>query len=405
MDRWTSEPAGELPPHGRPTVSWQQAIRGGSKADRMLREVETRVPPKISKRAFTLPADLIAANERALGALGAMDAEATGQPRAFARFLIRSESVASSKIERVSASVDDFARAIAGNRSNASAVSMVAGAAALNALVESAGQSGRIERSDLVRAHAALMRDDPDEGPYAGTVREDQNWIGGSDHSPLGAIYVPPPADLLDELLDDLIAFANRDDLPTLLQATVAHAQFESIHPFGDGNGRIGRALIGAILRRRGVTTNTVVPVASGLLARRDGYFDALGDYREGNLTPLLSVMLTSATVAAEEGRVSVQRIKELPADWAERTGARRGSTAAALLPAFFDNPVMNADEVEQIVGTAAQSVYTALARLEADGIVQEITGRKRNRVWAATDLMGELTALDGRIAARMKHR
>ncbi|WP_431804747.1 Fic family protein [Microbacterium sp. bgisy203] len=282
---------------------------------------------------------------------------------------------------------------------------MVAGAAALNALVESAGQSGRIERSDLVRAHAALMRDDPDEGPYAGTVREDQNWIGGSDHSPLGAIYVPPPADLLDELLDDLIAFANRDDLPTLLQATVAHAQFESIHPFGDGNGRIGRALIGAILRRRGVTTNTVVPVASGLLARRDGYFDALGDYREGNLTPLLSVMLTSATVAAEEGRVSVQRIKELPADWAERTGARRGSTAAALLPAFFDNPVMNADEVEQIVGTAAQSVYTALARLEADGIVQEITGRKRNRVWAATDLMGELTALDGRIAARMKHR
>ena len=368
-------------------------------------EVATRVPPLIADLTFGVPASLTSANERALGALGAIDAEATGQPLALARFMIRSESVASSKIERVTASAKDFALAIAGNKSNVSAMSMVAATAALSTMVDTAGRTGRIERADLERAHAALMADDPREAPFAGKTRDAQNWIGGSDYSPRGALYVPPAPDRVDALLDDLIAFANRDDVPTIAQATIAHAQFESIHPFGDGNGRIGRALIGAILRRRRITQSSVVPVASGLLARRDDYFDALSLYREGDLKPPHELMLRSATVAAEEGLPSVRRIKRLPTEWAERADARRGSTAAALLPAFFDSPVMSAFEIEAITGTGSPAVYAAIARLEEDGIIHEITGRKRNRVWAASDLMEELDRLDARIASRMRSR
>lgn len=393
----------DWPAHGREIVPWRQSVRGGTRADRMLTEVETRVPPLIAELHFPLPPYLTAANERSLVALGAMDGEATGQPAALARFMIRSESVASSKIERISASAADFARAIAGNRSNPSALSMVAATRALSAMVDAVGRHGRIERTDIEHAHAALMSDDPAEGPYAGHVRDDQNWIGGSDHSPRGALYVPPAPARVHGLLADLVAFANRDDLPTMVQATIAHAQFESIHPFGDGNGRIGRAVIGAILRRRGVTRSTVVPVASGLLARRDDYFDALGAYREGEVEPLLQLMLRAAAIAAEEGRVSVQRIKALPHEWTQRTDARRGSTAARLVPAFFDNPVMTVDDVERAAGATSQAVYTALARLEAEGIIHEITGRKRDRVWAASDLMDELDELDRRIAARMR--
>lgn len=395
--------SGDWPPHRTAVVPWRQERRGGTRQDRTLSEVATRVPPHIAELDYTIPAALIPPSERALVALGAMDGEATGQPVALARFMIRSESVASSKIERVSASMDDFARAIAGNKANASAVSMVAATAAHSTMVDAAGRTGRIDRADIERAHAALMREDPSEGPYAGRVRDSQNWIGGSDHSPLGALYVPPPATLVDELLDDLIHFVNRDDLPTMAQAAIAHAQFESIHPFGDGNGRIGRALIGAVLRRRGVTANTVVPVASGLLARRDDYFDALTNYRAGRVEPLLTLMLRAATVAAAEGRISVQHIKQFPEDWADRTDARRGSTAARLLPAFFDNPVMTVDDVERATGTSGQAVYTALARLEEEGIIHEITGRKRDRVWAASDLMDELNTLDARIAAGMR--
>jgi Fic family protein len=181
-----------------------------------------------------------------------------------------------------------------------------------------------------------------------------------------------------------------------MAQATIAHAQFESIHPFGDGNGRTGRALIGAILRRRGVTPQTVVPVASGLLARRDDYFDALGSYRSGDVRPLLTLMLRSAVAAAEEGRVSVQRIKQFPQQWTEEADVRRGS-------AFFDRPVMSMNDIERIAGPVSQKLYNAIASLEDAGIIQEMTGRKRDRVWAASDVMAELEDLDIRIAAAMK--
>lgn len=398
-------PESWLPAHTTVLRPWRQAVRGGSRDDRMFSEVAARVPPLIAELECAFPADMIAPGERALVSLSAMDAESRIQPRALGRFMIRTESVASSKIERVSASTDDFARAIAGNKSNSSAVSMVAATAALTTMVSTAGESRVISLNDIEIAHRELMKDDASEGPYAGRMREEQNWIGGSDHSPRGALYVPPPADLVPGLMLDLVRFCNRDDLPVLAQLTIAHAQFESIHPFGDGNGRIGRALMNAILRRRGVTAYAVVPLASGLLARRDEYFDSLTDYREGNLHPLLDLVLRSAEVAGEEGRVSVRRIAGLPDEWAQRSGARAGSSAALLLPALFDNPVLSAADIEQITTTALGQVYSAIRRLEGEGIVHEITGRKRDRVWVATDLMAELEDLDLRIAARMRAR
>ena len=110
---------------------------------------------------------------------------------------------------------------------------------------------------------------------------------------PRGALYIPPP-ETVPGYMDDLVTFADRSDMPALLQAAIAHAQFESIHPFTDGNGRIGRALINAILRRRGATTRVVVPLASALVARRENYFDVLGSYRSGDLAPLVGTFVRS---------------------------------------------------------------------------------------------------------------
>jgi Fic family protein len=107
----------------------------------------------------------------------------------------------------------------------------------------------------------------------------------------------------------DLIAFANRNDLPVLVQAAIAHAQFESIHPFTDGNGRIGRALINAILRRRGATTHVVVPLASALVAHRDRYFDLLNSYRDGNVRPLMASFADASRIAAVESRTTASRL------------------------------------------------------------------------------------------------
>jgi Fic family protein len=389
-------------PTGKEMLPWRQLQRGGTREDRMLSEIEAAIPPFIAGLTYGLTGVQIQESERALIEIGGMDAEASGTSAEMARFMIRTESVASSKIERVTASVEDFARAIGGSRANSSANSMVSASAAIGLMVEAAGTKSRIELEDILAAHYTLMVDDPDEGPYAGTLRKVQNWVGGSDYSPRGALHVPPAPARVVGLMDDLVTFVNRDDVPVLAQAAIAHAQFETIHPFGDGNGRVGRALISAILRRRGITRNTIVPIASGLNALRDEYFAALNHYRAGSAAPLLMLIAQSAGAAGAEGQVTVRRVLALPNDWRNRVRPRVGSAASKLIPGLFQEPVLTARRAEEIAESSTPRTYDAIRRLEAEGIVHEITGRKRDRVWVASEVMAELGELDQRILARL---
>lgn len=386
------------PAHGVETRPWQQQMRGGTRDDRMLRSVDATIPPFIAELDYAPSLPLTARSEAALLAVARADTDAAGHSAALDRFLIRTESVASSKIERISATAEDFARAIAGNRSNSSAVSMVAASSALHQLVTDVGERRTFAVEDLRSAHRALMQDDPWEASCAGRFRDMQSWIGGSDHSPRGALHVPPAPERVVALMDDLLAYLNRDDVPVLVQAAIAHAQFESIHPFTDGNGRIGRALVSASLRRRGATRHTVIPLASGLLARRDEYFAALTKYRVGDPGPLIDLFVHSVNVAAVESRTSIARIASLPVEWGDEVRPRTGSATATLLALFYDHPVLTADEVERLAGTATTSTYAAIGRLVDVGVIREITGRKRDRVWVAIDLLAELDDLDHRI-------
>ena len=274
---------GSWPAHALETLPWRQQARGGNRADRVVSSVDATIPPKIATLDYIPPKATVVASEVALLAVAQADTDAEGHSVAMSRFMMRTESVASSKIERITATAVDYANALAGNRSNSSAMSMVAASTALHGLVTGVGDRGRFALEDLLTAHRALMKDDPLEAHYAGRLRDMQNWIGGGDYSPRDALHVPPAPERVPELMDDLIEYLNRDDVPMMVQAAIAHAQFESIHAFTDGNGRIGRALVSAVLRRRGATRNAVVPLASGLLARRDDYFAALGEYRRGS--------------------------------------------------------------------------------------------------------------------------
>ncbi|MCK3770933.1 Fic family protein [Microbacterium aerolatum] len=390
------------PTHDVETLPWHQQTRGGTRADRMLSSVDATIPPMIARLDYVPPMPTIVASEHALLAVAQADTEAEGHSAAMSRFMMRTESVASSKIERITADAVDFAKALAGNRSNTSATSMVAASSALHSLVTVVGEQGRFELEDLLAAHRALMRDDPHEASYAGRPRDMQNWIGGSDYSPRDALHVPPAPARVPALLDDLLSYLNRDDVPVMTQAAIGHAQFESIHAFTDGNGRIGRALVSAVFRRRGVTRNAVVPLASGLLAKREDYFAALGAYRRGEPAPLVDLFARSAQAAATSSRVSIIRIKALPEEWTAEIQPRAGSAAQALIPAFYDHPVMTASEIEQRSGASSQATYTAIERLARAGFIQEITGRKRDRVWVAAELLAELDDLDRRIQAVM---
>lgn len=262
-------------------------------------------------------------------------------------------------------------------------------------------RSGRIELSTLTRAHAALMAESRIERDCAGRLRDVQNWLGGSDHSPFGAMFVPPPPQTVPGYLDDLLVFANRDDLPVLAQCAVAHAHFESIHPYTDGNGRIGRGLINSILRRRGVTSRTVVPLASALVAHRDRYFDQLTAYRRGDPTPLTSQFASASHIAAAESRVTARRLDDLPDQWRDAAGSPRANSAAArLLVLLPTKPILSVEEMIDHIGGAPAAVYNAVDRLVAADILRPLTTRKRNQIWGAAAILDELDALGNRITA-----
>jgi Fic family protein len=312
--------------------------------------------------------------------------------------LLRTESVASSRIEEVDASLDDYARALHGIRSNTSALSMAAATTALDRMINDLDRHDRIELSAITSAHEALMRDEPTEDLYAGRLRTVQNWIGGSNHSPRGALYVPPPPETVVGYMDDLVAFANRDDLPILVQGAIAHAQFESIHPFTDGNGRIGRALINTVLRRRGATTRVVIPLASALVARRDHYFDLLDAYRTGDVRPLLVTFADAARIASAESRVTAGRLTEIPEEWRGVVRPRAGSAGAKLLALLPSRPILSSEDATALVDAPRSSVFTAIAQLREAGVLRPLTDRKRDQVWGAGLILDELEDLNVRI-------
>ncbi|KQO64235.1 hypothetical protein ASF23_16865 [Curtobacterium sp. Leaf261] len=389
------------PAHASRVGPWTSTSRRGTRDDRTFSQVTVSIPPRIADA----DAPVIAERDLARARYEAADLErvADGVLSPLAGFLIRMESVASSRIEHVEASPVAFARAIGGLKENTSAMSMVAAGAAITTLINASSKVITLE--EILAAHRALMEDDPDlsERPYAGRVRDVQNWIGGSQHSPRGALYVPPPPEEIPALLDDLLVFANRDDLEPVTQAAIAHAQFESIHPFTDGNGRIGRALIGAILRRRGVTPHTVLPVASALAANTSHYFSLLTAYRTGDIEPIVTDLALCVETAAREARGTARGFAGYVDAWREQAAPRAGSATERILPVLLTLPVFTVEQlVDKLGDVPERSVYRGVQALEQARIVEAVTERKRDRAYAAMDVLDEFDDLDTRIRDRI---
>lgn len=368
----------------------------------MVRSIRVCIPPEIATRTFSLNSDLASRSESAVSAISALDNAHGETLESLDRLLIRAESIASSKIENLHATSEEYARALYGNNSNSSAVAMVAGTNALTALITSVSSDKRITESAIKSAHRALMKDVPREQESAGEYRLVQNWIDGSNHSPLDAIFVPPPPENVEYLMKDLFSFANRDDVPVLAQAAITHAQFETIHPFTDGNGRIGRSLVNAILRRKKITTRVVVPIASYLVANRQAYFNDLNRYRDGYLEEIITRFASAANTASVEAGRTATILSELPAMWRKKLGiVRSGGSTSKLLEIMISNPVFSAEELLGVIGKSPTSIYNAISKLEGVELLSPLSDRKRNRIWGVTDVLQELENLDRRIVTK----
>ena len=235
----------------------------------------------------------------------------------------------------------------------------------------------------------------------AGRWRQEQVWIGGDSFGPHGATFVPPHQDHVPALMDDLVRFTRRTDLPLLCQAAIAHAQFETIHPFPDGNGRTGRALVHAMLRGHGLTRYVTVPVSAGLLTDTRGYFDTLAAYRDGEPAAIVEKLAQASLVATTNGRQLVTELRTIRASWNDRIRARRGSGAWLLADVLVRHPVIDAATVATELGVTAQNAQRAIAPLAEAGLLTELTGFARNRIWHCPEVLAALDDFAARAGRR----
>lgn len=261
------------------------------------------------------------------------------------------------------------------------------------------GQAEAAEEAAILGMHAVLLASSHPE--WCGAWRREQVWVGGSDGGPFDAAYVAPHHDRVPAAVHDLVRFLSRDDLPSLTQAAVAHAQFETIHPFPDGNGRVGRALIHALLRGKGLTRQVTVPVSAGLLTDTDGYFGALGADRDGDPAPLVRQVAEASFTGIGNGRRLVADLHETRAGWSSVVRARRGATAWRLADLLVGQPVVGSALVQRELHVPAMTANRAIDALVSGGVLTEVSGDRRGRRWAAVDV---LAALD-RFAARTGRR
>lgn len=393
--------------------SWR-ARRGGT--------FHAYLPDRFADRALRFDAALAELAAEAERAVRGLRRDVSQPLDNLARFLLRSEAMASSRIEGLMVSAQQVAlaelaekeglagrgfsvnaRLVANNVSTvARATTTLAGAAAVTA-------------TGIEALHSALLPEERHQG-----YRTVQNWIGGSDYGPLDASFVPPPPDRVRPLMDDLAGYMSGAVHAPLIQAGLAHAQFETIHPFTDGNGRVGRALIHTVLARRGLTPTAVLPISLVLLTRSDEYVDGLGAYRyvgapedagaRSGVARWLTTFLAATLTAVEQSRVFAADLRELRLGWLERVNAHRaglglrplrtGSTVARLVARLPGEPVLTARLVQHLAEVSFPAARKALEDLAEAGVLRRRQIERGTTAYFAPEVFELITFTERRLAS-----
>ena len=356
----------------------------------------------------------VADAEAALVRLNA-SAEALADTEPLARLLLRAESVASSRIEGLDVGGRRLLRADAARQlgrapRDVTAEEVLGNIDAMVWGIESVRSGSPITLDVLLEAHRRLLAETRFE-EHGGRVRTEQNWIGGSDYNPCAAVFVPPPPEEVPRLLEDLMLFCNDDTLPPLAQAAIAHAQFETIHPFVDGNGRTGRVLLHLVLRRRGLALRVLPPVSLVLATWARGYVGGLTETRytgepdspqayEGTNRWIAFFAAASRRAVEDAGRFE-EHVRALQSSWRERmSNPRRDSAAHLLIGALPAAPVLTIATAAELTERSLQAAGQAVDRLVDAGVLKQITVGRRNRALEAPELIDAFTALERQLAS-----
>jgi Fic family protein len=352
------------------------------------RTYRAAVPATIAQRELTVSGRVAAQAEDAVAEIRAFDAETAGELASLDAILLRSESASSSQIEQLTASARAVAEAEVTHLGRGNAAVIAANSEAMVAAIELAD---RLDAEAILRMQEVLLRE---SAPHLVGWRREPVWIGSGGSTLVSADFVPPHHSRIPAAIDDLVGFCGREDLPVLAQSAVAHAQFETIHPLLDGNGRTGRALVHALLRAKGITRHVTVPVSGGLLHERERYVEALDAYRDGDVDPIVSAFALAGLRAVRHGRTMRTRLDAVRADWKSRVRARSDSAVWKLLDLVVARPVIDAATAAAHLGISETNVHRHLKALtEAGVLVPASHHRSRRTLWRAPGVLGVLDA------------
>jgi Fic family protein len=394
---------------------WQGTPTGQTRRERTACSYRAYIPDLLTGRSLSLPGDLVADLADGDRAVANLQDRKTGlaSVESVARLLLRAEAVGSSYIEGLQVNArrlakEEFAEQVGLPTNDDTARAVLGNIRAMGSALDLADLERALTVEDLCALHRELLAGTRDER-WGGVIREEQNWIGGVN--PCRAAYVPPPHDHVLELLEDLCSYISGDDHSPIVQAALAHAQFETIHPFVDGNGRVGRALIHLVLRRRGLAPNFVPPVSLILATNAGGYIASLVSFRYD--APAGSPVANEAAVqwigrfvnellrACEDAAAFAEQLDHLEAKWRDAAGSvRRNSATDLLLAALPGLPILTVETAAETIGRSSPRTNEAVNHLRDCGILRQGTIGRRNRVFEVADLLDEITRLERRLAS-----
>lgn len=392
-----------------------------SRRDRRSGAYRTYLPDPLVGVPLTLDreADLLVAEaERQVRSLDGDSRDLAG----ISRFLLRSEAIASSRIEGIAPSARQVALAELAQSESVRGVGEQAQLVANNMTIVREATTrlvevDRVTEADIVQLHRSLL---PEEPTHHG-VRTMQNWIGGSDWHPLEAQFVPPPPGHVPVLMTDLVDYLAGAQHSPIVQAALVHAQFETIHPFTDGNGRVGRALIHTVLARRGLVSDAVLPVSLVLSTLRERYVGGLTAYRSDAQAGAADAVAARAgwvslfaevtSLACDQAVRITSELREVRAAWEERLVAhrdsqgatralRRDSATAAILADLPATPVVTAGTASRIHGVSRVAAGRALDELREAGILRLRSIAAGRQAFVADDVLDLITWAERRLAS-----
>ena len=394
-----------------------EAVPGVARRDRRSCDYSAYVPDFLTGRTLLFDGTTAADIADAEREIAVFDAQASTlvDTEALARILLRAESVASSRIEGLEVGVRRLLRAEAAldlgeEPSDVTAAEILGNIDAMTSAVQQIGHGSRVTIESLLAFHRRLLQGTRLEA-YGGRIRSEQNWIGGSDYNPCSASFIPPPPGYVRELLDDLCSFCNDDSIPPVAQAAIAHAQFETIHPFADGNGRTGRALIHFVLRRRGLTTRVLLPVSIVLATWAMDYVDGLqatryrgpaasAAAREG-INLWVARFAAACLRAVGDAASFEERSQALQDEWRATLSPVRANSATDLLLGVLPGaPVVTVNSAGALIGRSFSATNDAIGRLAEAEILRPINVGRRNRAFEAPDVIEAFTALERQLAS-----